>query len=198
MIRPRPAVSGFTLIEILIALAILALISVLGVRAVASLTDSEARLAAESERWRALDGFFARFEADMRKAQPREVRSGGETEPGWLGIADGRGNSELRFSRAGPEFEIELGSAGNRIGYRLRDGAIEVLYWPHFDQPAGAVPVAYSLVDGVAQFRVTYLDLGGGWRDRWPALGEPAVPRAVRVQLLLVDGAAIERWLTPR
>ena len=43
----------------------------------------------------------------------------------------------LRFSRAGPEFTLEPGSAGQRIGYRLRNGAVEVLYWPHLDQPRG-------------------------------------------------------------
>ncbi len=198
MTRRHCRVGGFTLLEILIALAILALISVLGFRAVASLTDSENRLTGESRRWRALDGLFARIESDMREAQPRAVRVDGATEPGWLGNPDARGNAELRFSRAGPEFVIEPGSSGNRIGYRLRDDVVEVLYWPHYDHPAGMAPVAYALADGIAEFRVAYLDSGGAWRDRWPALGEPVVPRAVRVELTLADGAKVERWMTPR
>ena len=44
---PRP--TGFTLIELLIALAILGLVAVFGYRALASLTDSEAQLAAEAQ-----------------------------------------------------------------------------------------------------------------------------------------------------
>jgi hypothetical protein len=38
-------------------------VSTLAYRAVASLTDSEAKLAAEGVYWRNLDGFFARLEA---------------------------------------------------------------------------------------------------------------------------------------
>ena len=189
---------GFTLIEILIALAILALVAVLGYRAVSSLTESEARLAAESERWRGLDALFARLESDMRATAPREVRVGNATEPGWAARADGLGNAEIRLARAGPEFVLEPGSAGQRIGYRLHQGAIEVLYWPHLDEPAGVEPLAYALADRIARFEVGYLDGRGEWHDHWPLLGETAVPRAVRIVLTLDDGATIERWITLR
>ncbi len=192
----RPA--GFTLIELLIALAILALVAVLGYRALASLTDSEAKLTAEAQHWKNLDGLFARLEADLREALPRDVRTGIGTDPAWIGDVDSAGNSELRFSRAGPEFSVEPGAGGQRIGYRIRHGAVEVLYWPRLDQPAAVVPVAYALAGGVTQLRVGYLDMRGGWRDRWPAPGEPAVPRAVRVALTLAGGEVVERWLALR
>jgi general secretion pathway protein J len=194
--------SGFTLIEVLIALAILALVAVLGYRGLASLTEGEARLTAEAVHWRNLDAFFARLEADARGALPREVRTGvgpgSVPEPAWIGNVAASGDAELRFSRAGPEFAVEPGSAGQRIGYRLRDGTLEVLYWPYLDQPAAVAPEAYALVGDVARFRVAYLDARGAWRERWPALGEPAVPRAIRVALTLADGEVIERWLALR
>ena len=115
MTRPR---AGFTLIELLIALAILAVVSTLAYRAVASLTDSEAKLAAEGLYWRNLDAFFARLEADARGAVGRDVRTGARTEAAWIGSVTGAGDAELRFSRAGPEFAMESGSGGQRIGYR--------------------------------------------------------------------------------
>jgi len=52
---------GFTLVEVLVALVILAVVALLAYRATAAMTDGEARLAAESERWRTLDRFFARY-----------------------------------------------------------------------------------------------------------------------------------------
>ena len=195
MMRSR---AGFTLIEVLIALAILALVSTLAYRAVASLTDSEAKLAAEGVYWRNLDGFFARLEADARAAVARDARTGTRTEAAWIGNVDDAGDADLRFSRAGPEFTVESGSAGQRIGYRLRNGAVEVLYWPYLDQPATVLPQAYGLVDGITRFRVSYLDSTGNWRDRWPALGEPSIPRALKIVLTLGDGQAIERWLALR
>jgi general secretion pathway protein J len=189
---------AFTLVELLIALAILASMAVLGYRALASLAESEARLAAEGERWRALDGFFARIEADMRAAVPRAARLGAASEAAWLGGEDAGGNAELRFSRAASEFGLEAGGPGQRIGYRLRDGSIEVLYWPQFDRRATVLPVAHAIVGGVAQFRVEYLDAGGAWRERWPALGESPLPRAVRVELALEGGEVIDRTLVLR
>ena len=189
---------GFTLIELLIALAILALVATLGYRALSSLTDSEAKLAAEGSHWRNLDALFARLEADARAAVPRAVRTDAGKEPAWTGGVAASGDAEMRFSRAGPEFTLEAGSAGQRIGYRLRDGAIEVLYWPYLDQPASVLPQAYALVSNITRFRVAYLDGRGEWRDRWPAPDEPAIPRAIRVALTLAGGETIERWVALR
>jgi general secretion pathway protein J len=194
----RARCHGFTLIEILIALAILGLIAVLGYRAVSSLTESEVQLSAESQRWRELDATFARIESDMRLAQPREVRAGAAAESAWLAQKDDAGNAMLRIARAGPEFAPEPGSAGQRIGYRLRNGAIEVMYWPHLDQPSSVVPAVYPLSGGIARFDVAYLDARGGWHDRWPLLGESALPRAARITLTLADGNSVERWITLR
>jgi general secretion pathway protein J len=197
---PPPAVAqrAFTLVEVLIALAILALISVLGYRAVAALTASETRLTAETTRWRTLDALLARLDADLHAAQPRPVRNGSGTEPAFVGTVDAAGEAELRFSRAGSEFAFDPGSAGQRLGYRLRDGAVEVLYWPHLDQPASVAPAAYALAPEIAHLHLAYLDDAGLWSDRWPVGAATILPRAVRVELTLASGATIERWIALR
>jgi general secretion pathway protein J len=193
---------GFTLIEVLIAIAIVAVIALLGYRALAALSDAETRLAAEATRWRTLDLFFARLEGDMRQAIPRSARSGATREAPWLGFTadpgiDG-GASALAFSRAGPEFNLEPGSAGQRLGYRLRNGNLEVLYWASYDRPPDAQATSYALLADVARFRLTYLARDDAWVDRWPITGDTDLPRAVRVQLTLSSGETIERWLALR
>ena len=187
---------GFTLIELLVAIVILGVVALLAYRATAAMTDGEARLVAESDRWRTLDRLFARLEADLRQAVPRDVRHGGNKEAAWLALpADASGNSELVFTRAGPEFTAEPGAAGQRIGYRLRDGVIEALYWPQLDNVASAEPAVYALARDVARFRVAELTTTNAWSAQWPILGEPAVPRAVRVEIGFADGTSIERWI---
>jgi general secretion pathway protein J len=196
---PMSRRGGFTLLEVLIAIAIAAVIAVLGYRAIAALTESESRLSAESARWRVLDLFFARLEADMRLAVPRSARYGDVREPGWAGqIADSSGNSAVSFSRAGPEFSLEPGSAGQRIGYRLREGVIEVLYWAGYDRPTGVAPTAYPLLSDVSRFRLAYLARDGTWAQAWPLGADADPPRAVRVELTLASGEVIERWLALR
>jgi type II secretion system protein J len=115
-----------------------------------------------------------------------------------VGDADAEGNSVLEFSRAGPEFALEPGSAGQRLAYRLRDGAVEVLYWASYDRPRGVDPTAYPLLDGVARFQLAYLTQGGTWADSWPLVAESPLPRAVKVDLTLASGEVIERWLALR
>jgi general secretion pathway protein J len=193
---------GFTLLEVLIAVAIVAVIALLGYRALAALSEAETRLAAEATRWRTLDLFFARLEGDMRQAVARPARSGAVREAPWVGLvtdsgADG-GDSTLAFSRAGPEFNIEPGSAGQRLGYRLRNGTVEVLYWPSYDRPRDAQATSYALLADVARFRLTYLARNNAWIDSWPIAGDTDLPRAVRVQLTLSSGETIERWLALR
>lgn len=196
--RAKRACAGFTLIEVLLAVAIVALIAALGYRAVAALSDSETKLAAEAARWRTLDLFFARLEGDLRQAMPRPARLSETREPAWVGVADAAGNSALAFSRAGPEFTLEPRSAGQRLAYRYREGAIDVLYWASYDRPRGALPTAYTLLDGVARFHVAYLTRDGAWADAWPRAGENDLPRAIRVRLTLASGEMIERWLALR
>jgi general secretion pathway protein J len=191
--------TGFTLIEVLLALAIFGVISVLAYRATAALTDGEARLSAEAQRWRNLEALFTRFEADIRQAIPRDSRAGARTEPAWLANqADAAGNAALVFSRAGAEFADEPGIAGQRIGYRLRGHAVEITYWPQLDNATQTQPAVYTLADGVAVFRIAYLSRGGAWRDSWPAPGEAALPRAVRLDMTLLSGEVIERWFALR
>jgi general secretion pathway protein J len=194
----RNGSGGFTLLELLVALSILALLSLLGYRAVSSLADSEVRLSEEAARWRVLDQLFTRIEGDVRQALPRPARTGSGIEPPWVGTTTGDGNGELQFSRAGAEFALEPGSPGQRIGYRFRDNAIEVVYWPYPDVSPAVEPTAYVLATGVTRFELDYLDPAGGWRRQWPLQGDPALPRAMRVRLTLSSGATLERWLTLR
>lgn len=198
---PRKAWRGFTLLEVLIAIAIVAVIALLGYRAVASLSDAETRLAGEATRWRTLDMFFSRLEGDMRQAMPRSARSGSTSEAPWLGFisnATGDGDSALAFSRAGPEFNFEAGSAGQRLGYRLQDGNVQVLYWASYDRPPDAQATTYTLLSDVAHFRLSYLTRSNVWVDTWPVAGDTDLPRAVKVQLTLSSGENFERWLVLR
>jgi general secretion pathway protein J len=191
--------SGFTLIEVLLALAIFGVVAVLAYRGTAALTDGETQLSAAAHRWQTLEALFARFEADIRQAVPRGARNGATIEPPWLALAtDGAGNAALVFSRAGTEFADDPGRAGQRIGYRLRGSTVEIAYWPRLDNAADAKPAVYTLVDGVAGFRIDYLTRAGQWRDRWPLQDEADLPRAVRVHLTLDSGEAIERWFVLR
>lgn len=187
---------GFTLVEALVAIAILALVALLAWRATAAMTDSEVRLAAERARWQQLDAVLTRVEADLRSSTPRPARLGTSTEAAWsLAPEDSAGDALLIFTRAGSSAIDEPGSAGQRVGYRFRDGHIEALYWPHIDNVATGAAASYALTNDVVRFHVTALTADNRWSATWPLPGGTAIPRGVRIELTLTDGSTVDRWL---
>jgi general secretion pathway protein J len=192
--RATRVAAGFTLVEALVALVILAIVAVLAYRGTEALTAGEARLADESARWRTLDAVFDRLEGDLHAAIPRPSRHGAAREPAWWTRTAADGSTTLVFSRAGPEFAPDPGRAGQRVGYRVRGGVLEVLYWPEPDNVSERAPAAYALLPGVARFRADALASDGRWSPQWPLTTADTLPRGVRVTLTLADGTAVERW----
>jgi general secretion pathway protein J len=179
---------GFTLIEVLLALAIMATLAITGYRALAGMLEGEQRVARERERWRELDLFFARLEHDLGHALPRAYRLGNTGMPALLLRDDA-----LAFVRGAP------GEPPQRIGYRWNDGRIELLYWAQLDAPETGAPAAYPVAEGIAAWQISMANRTGQWVERWgeagPQLAEPLLPRGARVVLTLADGTRIERVL---
>ena len=193
----RGRAAGFTLIEVLVALAVLAVFATFAWRATASLVEGEGRLASEARRWQTLDALYARIEADVRAAVQRAVRVPGGREHAWTGSVDANGQAAFAFTRAGGD-PAGAGAEGVRLGYRFNGGTVELLYWPRLDRGAGAEPVAYALADGIARLDVRYADDEGAWTDRWPPARSEALPRALVVAFTLADGARLERFIVLR
>jgi general secretion pathway protein J len=178
--------AGFTLIEVLVALAVLALFGVLALRGLDALVGTERALAATAERWRTLDRFFARLEADVRLAlpQPADARE----EPAlW---SRGGQAGELRLTRAGTPRADTL---TQRVGYRLRGATVEVLYLPGPVSRPEAAPGVHALLEGVREMAFEFPDARGQWAGGWPRPGAEALPTAMRVRLVLDSGERLER-----
>ena len=153
--------AGFTLVELLIALAILALVAT-SATAQSHRSPTVKRGLPRKGSIGEISMLFSRASRPMLAPRCRARRAPARGwSPRGSAASASRAMPKLRFSRAGPEFSVESGSAGQRIGYRLRDGAVEVMYWPYLDQPATASPQPYALIGGVTRFRVAYLDALG-------------------------------------
>jgi general secretion pathway protein J len=162
---------GFTLIELLVALAVLAVIAGLSFRALSSVLDAEAHVREETRRWNEVGLLLAQLREDVVST-----------------IAVGSvGEGQLVVERFG-----ELpGMPPRRVGYRLREGAVEYLLWPPVLASGEAQPSAHAVLGGVAELRFTALREDGTWTAVWQA--SPTLPRALAVELVLARGERVTR-----
>ena len=184
--------SGLTLIELIVAVALLALLTVMAYRGLDSMMRANDRTLAESERWRAITLFLERFAADVSQPARRQVRGpDGALLPAWWGRAmpePAGTDSQFEFSRKSPPGQDE-----SRLGYRLRGGNVELLVWRVLDRaPASSVEM-YPVLENVSALRFQHLDAKGLWWDRWPLADTEPLPRAVSIELTLAEGLTVNR-----
>jgi general secretion pathway protein J len=187
-IRP----GGFTLIELLAALLILSALALMSYRGLGAVLDAREHVTRETDKWRRLAAFFARFERDVQLAAPRPVRSASRTAPAWRGIPGVTPEPRLEFSRFA---SVEGMDSPRRLAYRLNERQeVELWLWPGLDIAPGTLPARYPVLTGVTAFELQYLDPNLAWVDAWPSsAADPPIPKAVRLRLALVSGEEVVR-----
>ncbi len=196
MTSPRCLHRGFTLIEIMVALMIFALLSGVGYRGLDAVLRAKARVDEESARWRDLALTFVNIQQSLASSVERPVRdrSGNVAAP-FVGAASVRNEDEapLVFTRMG--YADQRGTLGDlqRIGYRVRQQRLEQLVWPVLDQAPTTEPEAFELIDGIASLSLRYMSRDGAWLTSWPAAGATALPAAVEFSLTLTSGEPMKR-----
>lgn len=206
---------GFTLLEVIIAISIFALVSAMAYTGLANVLRSSERVEAERATWRAFTMLSLRLEDDLAEARARTIRdTNGATLAAMLGQAtDTRalGAPALEFTRGGiflppaPDTDTPASAPSaapravrsdlQRVAYRLNDGRLWRLTWPDLDRGPQSRPQEVSLLEGVGQvqeFEVRFYAPKDGWVDRWPPLAANGtiknptdLPRGVEVRLVV-------------
>jgi general secretion pathway protein J len=188
---------GFTLIELLVALVILTLISVAGYRGLNAVLQTRERVAAETRKWQHLAFFFSRVELDIAQTVHRHVRDpSSNNSPEWIGhnVLVGDNDAELTFTRAGLNDQGFEMLPPQRIAYHLEKNSIVMLLWPALDQAPNTSPSRNTLLEGVNEFKLRYLDKDNNWQEVWPpSAAVTLTPSAVEMSLTLNTGEKISR-----
>ena len=189
---PRAATRGFTLIELLTALLVLSLLALMSYRGLGAVLDAREHVKQETEKWRRVAAFLARFERDVELAAPRPVRAAAGFAPAWRGEAVATPRARLEFSRFA---STEAVDTPRRIGYRLNEKEeVELWLWPGLDVAPDTLPARYAVLAGVKTFELQYLNPALAWVDAWPtAPTDLPLPRAVRLRIVLASNEEIVR-----
>ncbi len=183
---------GFTLVEVMVAVALFALAAALALGGMNAISRARGQLKVEADRLAALQLAIGMAERDVRSAALREVREGyGQVAPALLGTRAG-----LELSRYAPSGLQREGRADiERIAYRLQEGQWLRVRQPVLDRlPASAAQID-PLLDGVESVEWRYLGRAGAAPlDVWPPpRAADALPRAVELRLTLRDQGEIRR-----
>ncbi len=190
---------AFTLIEVLVALAIFGIMAVLAYQALGQALANSELLGDRMERMRSIQQTMRVLGQDLMQTAPRPVRD-----------TIGDGWRPAITTDLGTEFAIELTRGGwpnpaglpratqQRVAYRIQDGELVRLNWLVLDPTFNNDPVATVLLDDVDSILFRYLDASGEVTEQWPPTGSGNVlrlrPRAVEVVLELPDEGEIRRW----
>lgn len=170
---------GFTLLELVVAVALLAVVSTLGYTSLRYLQSSSASAEQHLDRLRALQITMGVFERDLRSVALRPVS---------IGLASRRAaitgtNVALELTRGGVTRIDEDGLSGlMRVGYSFRDGELRRHVWRVLDQPSGAkMGDARTLIDNLTSVSFRYVGADGAWLEAWQGGPEAGAPKAVEL-----------------
>lgn len=190
MTRAKAPQRGFTLIELMVALALFAVLSVMAYGGLRTVLDQREHAAAQAERLGELQIAMLTIGRDVQQALNRPVRD----EFGDRGVAMEGSGAQIEFTRGGWRNPSGLQrSELQRVGYLVEDEELRRLSWQVLDRAQGAEPRAAVLLGGVQTLELRFLDDQGEWREFWPPPGtdpltSSALPRAVEVSI------ETERW----
>ncbi|MBS7662983.1 type II secretion system minor pseudopilin GspJ [Pseudomonas lalucatii] len=180
---------GFTLLELLIAIAIFALLALATYRMLDSVLQTDSTTRAHELQLRELVRAMAAFERDLLQVIARPARDPfGEARPALLG--EDLGGVAVELSRAGWRNPLGRARAGvQRVRWQLSGEQWQRRYWNVLDQAQDSQAQVQQALHGVTRLQLRYLHGDGGWRDSWPPAegrGEEALaalPRAVELVL---------------
>lgn len=192
---------GFTLLEVLVAVAVFAVLSSLAYAGLTRMLEGRDRIEAERERWRTVALAFVQLEDDLAQTRARGVRDViGAPVPAFRGQpVDTRalGEPSIEFTRAGLYLAPESTTPDlQRVAYRLREGTLYRLSWPTLDRPPVSEPRELPLLDDVDNMTLRFHAPNGGWSDSWPVEGNAEVlPDAVELAFDLAGVGRLTRVL---
>lgn len=187
---------GFTLIEVLVAMAIFGVLTILAYMALAQTLASAEMLTERMDRLQAIQRTMRYLGNDLSSASPRPVRDELGTSYMPAVMVSPANNFALAVTHGGWTNPAGLPrSTQQRSIYRLEDGKLFRIYYNVLDATYSNDALSTEILDGVESLEFRLLLDNGQTTNQWPPDGTPENyrPRAVEIILTLEGEGEIRR-----
>lgn len=204
--KRRASARGFTLIEVLVALAVFGVLSMMAYLSLGQTLANSDLLTERMQRLQAIQRSVSHLGSDLLQLAPRPIRVEFGAPPQPALSSSFAAEFALELTRGGwPNFAGVARSTLQRVAYRIEDGTLVRYHWNVLDRTLNNVPVETIMLDGVSSLTFRFLQEDGEWVDQWPALSAQAtqppvsggangdLPRAIEIVLVLENEGEITR-----
>lgn len=196
--HPTNRTNGFTLIEVIIAMSIFAIVAILSYTGLQSVINSKTITEASLDRLQELQTTMLTLSTDMQQLTARDAHDSLRTILPKLTTQ----NTEyiVSFTRSGWRNPANrTRSTLQRVAYIKDEDKLIRRYWSHVDRADDDLFVDRELINNIEDLELRYLDSENEWHDDWPtanALASGAateLPKAVEITLKMSDWGDIQR-----
>jgi len=179
--------SGFTLLEVLVAMSIFAFIGLGANQMLRTIIDTREITTASNKTLNSMVRAFTTMERDFSQIVPRAVRD--EYGEPLESMLVGNGDYLVEMTRTGWNNPAKRTRSNlQRVAYEVEDETLLRHFWLVLDRAEDSEPITQELLEGVEDFRVKLLDEEGEGTDSWPEnqgqnqnQNQEALPLAVEV-----------------
>jgi len=191
---------GFTLLELMVAVAIFAVLSAMAYGGLRNVIDNSQQTEVAMKRLQQVQLAMLKISRDLTQLSPRSIRDEYGNTSNY--ILTGQGDDIfIEFTRGGRRNPAEmLRSHLQRVAYKIEENTLSRLHWPQLDRTQEMQPYESILLEEVESASIRFLDKDNEWHDEWPPLsatgqtdGNTVVLSAIEFTVELQDWGELVR-----
>ena len=193
---------GFTLIEIIVAVAIFGMLSIGAYTVLDAGVRSQRQTEFRLEKLATLQRTLQAIEKDLQMLSLRQVRDElGDKIPLLRGQSDTSGQlSFLEFTRSNWRNPAGLPRSNmQHIIYNFAQGKLNRVHYIFLDQASNSPKVTRTLLEDVKSMSITFLNKAGQWTNTWAMFDtqslETPLPKAIKISMDVDTFGLIERLI---
>jgi len=187
---------GFTLLEVLVAIAVFAMLSMSAYQVMNGVQRSDQQSRDHNARLQEIQRAMVMMDNDFRQVVARKVRNQGEAPTDKLLLSSeyllDSSSQGIMFTRTGWQNPQQMFPRGEnvRVGYRIIEDTLERVWFRYPDTVVGTEPLIRPILADVTKLSFRFYR-NKKWFEEWNQ--DAALPEGIMVKMMLEDFGEIER-----